>query len=154
MVSKGQIIQYKGETNSKIYLVQKGLLRSYSIDDKGKEHIFMFAIEGQLMGDAALPDEPCQLYIDALEDSKLVVREKNIVKDSKPGTFKMLVECIVHLQERVIMLMSVSAIDRYGHFEKKYPELLQRLPQRIIAAYLGVTPEALSKIKGERAKNM
>ena len=66
----------------------------------------------------------------------------------------MLGECIVHLHERVIMLMSVSAIDRYGHFEKKYPELLQRLPQRIIAAYLGVTPEALSKIKGERAKNM
>ncbi|MEN1784765.1 MAG: Crp/Fnr family transcriptional regulator [Bacteroidota bacterium] len=152
-VQKGEIIQYKGDTNSKIYLIKSGLLRSYSLDSKGKEHIFMFAIEGQSMGDATLPNEPCQLYIDALEDSELVVREKNIDKDAKPGTFKMLVECMVHLQERVIMLMSVSAIERYTHFEKNHPVLLQRLPQRMIAAYLGVTPEALSKIKGDRAKN-
>ncbi len=152
-IPKGQIIQYKGDTNSKIYLVKKGLLRSYSVDGKGREHIFMFAREGQLIGDATLPDEPCQLFIDTLEDSELIVREKNIVKDAKPNTFKMLVQCIVHLQERVIMLMSVSAIERYTHFEKMHPELIQRLPQRTIAAYLGITPEALSKIKGNRAKN-
>ncbi|WP_425234353.1 Crp/Fnr family transcriptional regulator [Ulvibacterium sp.] len=152
-IQKGEIIQHQGDTNSKIYLIKKGLLRSYSIDSNAKEHIFMFAREGQLMGDAALPGEPCQLYIGALEDCELIVRDKNITKDARPSTFKMLVECMVHLQERVIMLMSVSAIDRYTHFEKKYPELLQRLPQRIIAAYLGITPQALSKIKGERAKN-
>ena len=57
------------------------------------------------------------------------------------------------LQVRVIMLMSESAIDRYIHFEKTFPKLLQRLPQRMIAAYLGITPEALSKIRGERAKS-
>ncbi len=151
-IGKGDVVQRKGDIDSKIYLIKKGILRSYSVDSKGKEHIFMFAKEGQLMGDATLPDKPCQLYIDALEDCELVVREKDIAKDARPGTFKMLVECVVHLQERVIMLMSVSAIERYSHFERTHPELLQRLSQRMIAAYLGITPEALSKVKGERAR--
>ncbi len=152
-IKKGEIIQYKGEVNSKLYLVKKGLLRSYTIDSKGKEHIFMFALEHGMIGDAALPEEPCEFFIDAVEDSEVIVREKNIERDATPGTFKMVVHGMIDLQKRVIMLMSVSAIDRYTHFEKTYPELLQRLPQRMIASYLGITPEALSKVRGERARN-
>jgi len=151
---KGEIVQHKGETNSKLYFVKKGLLRSYTIDPKGKEHIFMFAIENGVIGDATLPDEPCELFIDAIEDSEAIVREKDIKRDANPGTFKMVIHGMVDLQKRVLMLMSESAIDRYTHFEKTYPELLQRLPQRMIAAYLGITPEALSKIRGIRARNI
>ena len=150
---KGEIVQHKGETNSKLYFIRKGILRSYTIDAKGKEHIFMFAKEGGMIGDATLPEEPCELYIDALEDCELVEREKDIKRDATPTTFKAVVQCMTDLQKRVLMLMSESAIDRYAHFEKTYPELLQRLPQRMIAAYLGITPEALSKLRGERAKN-
>ena len=150
---KGEIIQRKGETNSKLYYIKKGLLRSYTIDGKGKEHIFMFALDGGMIGDATLPDEPCELFIDALEDSEVFAREKDIKRDATPRVFKMVVQCMTDLQKRVLMLMSESAIDRYIHFEKTYPELLQRLPQRMIAAYLGITPEALSKIRGDRAKN-
>ena len=153
IIKKGEVIQTKGETNTKLYFIKKGLLRSYTIDNKGKEHIFMFALEGAFIGDAALPGEPCELFIDAIEDSEIVVREKNIKRDATPETFKMLVQCMTDLQVRVIMLMSESAIDRYIHFEKTFPKLLQRLPQRMIAAYLGITPEALSKIRGERAKS-
>ncbi len=152
-IKKGEILQHKGEINSKLYFIKKGLLRSYSIDQKGREHIFMFALEGNMIGDATLPDEPCELFIDALEDCQLVVREKNIHRDSTPSTFKAVVQCMTDLQKRVMMLMSESAIERYLHFEKTYPELLQRVPQKMIAAYLGITPEALSKIRGERAKN-
>ncbi len=54
------------------------------------------------------------------------------------------------LQKRVIMLMSASAIERYEHFVETYPDIVQRVPQRMIASYLGITPEALSKVKGER----
>jgi len=151
-LKKGEIIQSKGELNSKLYLVKKGLLRSYTIDNKGKEHIFMFALENGTIGDATLPNQPCELFIDAIEASEVVVIEKNIKRDAKPETFKMVVQCMTDLQKRVLMLMSESAIDRYSHFEKTYPELLQRIPQRMIAAYLGITPEALSKIRGERAK--
>ena len=151
-LKKGEVIQSKGELNSKLYLVKKGLLRSYTIDGKGKEHIFMFALENGTIGDATLPNQPCELFIDAIEASEVIVIEKNIKRDAKPETFKMVVQCMTDLQKRVLMLMSESAIDRYTHFEKTYPELLQRIPQRMIAAYLGITPEALSKIRGERAK--
>ena len=152
-LKKGEIIQTKGEVNSKLYSVRKGLLRSYTIDSKGKEHIFMFAIEGNTIGDATLPDQPCELFIDAVEASEVAVIEKNVKRDATPHTFKMVVQCMTDLQKRVIMLMSESAIERYTHFEKTYPELLQRLPQRMIASYVGITPEALSKIRGERANN-
>ena len=150
---KGDILQHKGEINSKLYYIKKGLLRSYTIDSKGKEHIFMFALEKHMIGDATLPEEPCELFIDAVEDSEVIAREKNVKRDATPNSFKMMIQCMTDLQKRVIMLMSESAIDRYTHFEKTYPELLKRLPQRMIAAYLGITPEALSKIRGERAKN-
>ena len=113
----------------------------------------MFALEGGMIGDATLPDEPCELFIDAVEDSEVIVRAKDIVRDANPSMFKMVVQGLVDLQKRVLMLMSESAIERYTHFEQTYPELLKRLPQRMIAAYLGITPEALSKIRGERAKN-
>lgn len=152
-VKKGEIIQYTGEVDSKIYHIKNGLLRSYTIDKKGKEHIFTFASEGWSIGDATPPEEPCELFIDALEDSKLVVLEKDIERDAKPANFKQLIKRMLVLQQRIIMMMSESAIDRYEHFEKTYPMLLQRIPQRMIASYLGITPEALSKLRSERAKN-
>lgn len=147
-VKKGQIIQHKGELNTKAYEVETGLLRSYSIDEKGKDHIFMFAPEGWIIADGQPPETPCDLYIDALEDSTLIVLSKTlepIQHDSQK-----LIKRIAVLQRRVIMLMSASAITRYEHFEKTYPQIIQRVPQKMIASYLGITPEALSKVKGEK----
>ncbi len=152
-VKKGEIIQHKGEINSKLYFIKKGLLRSYTIDQKGREHIFMFATEGSVIADATYPEDPCELFIDALEDSELTAHEKDMVRDARPGTLKMVIKCMVDLQHRVLMMMSESAIERYAHFESTYPQLMKRLPQRMIAAYLGITPEALSKIRSERARN-
>ena len=151
-VKKGEIIQYKGDLNSKVYTVESGLLRSYSIDDKGKEHIFMFAPEGWLIVDNNIADFPCELFIDAIEDSIINVRSKDMQKlnlDVEP-----LVKRILVLQNRVIMLMSFSAIERYEHFEATYPSIIQRVPQKMIASYLGMTPEALSKVKGDKAKGL
>ena len=59
---------------------------------------------------------------------------------------------MVALQNRIIMLMSASAIKRYEHFVETYPDIVQRVPQRMIASYLGLTPEALSKVKGDRKR--
>ena len=147
---KGTIIQQKGELDSKIYVVKKGLLRSYYIDRKGKEHIFMFAPEGWVIADACSNDHPCELFIDALEDTDYIVLKKDIERDSRPQSFKHLVKRLFVLQQRTLMLMSASATERYEHFEVTYPDILQRVPQRMIASYLGVTPEALSKLKRER----
>ena len=149
-VKKGTILQKSGELNSKIFRVISGLLRSYTIDKKGKEHIFMFGPEGWVVADNVLPDQPCELYIDALEDSVVLVLPKDINKES--GNAPAFIKRIAVLQKRVIMLMSASAMERYEHFKQTYPDIMQRVPQKMVASYLGITPEALSKIKNESLK--
>lgn len=145
-VTKGQIVQRKGELNSKAYQVESGLLRSYAIDEKGKEHIFMFAPEGWLIADNVPPDQPTDLFIDALEDSVIIQRVKDF--DLEPEIQK-LIKRLSILQKRVIMLMSTPAVERYKHFIKTYPDIVQRVPQRMIASYLGITPQALSTLRAE-----
>ena len=146
-VKKGEIIQRKGDLNTKSYTVIKGLLRSYSIDEKGKEHIFLFAPEDWMIADSIPYGKPADLFIDALEDTEIRVLEKaNNPESHKDKLFKRLAV----LQKRVIMLMSSTAIERYEHFVETYPDIVQRVPQKMIASYLGITPEALSKLKKER----
>lgn len=140
------MLQRKGDLNTKVYLVESGLLRSYTIDEKGREHIFMFAPEGWIVADNLSADEPADLFIDVLEDAVLLVKEKLI--ESEPHLQKMMNRLGV-LQKRVIMLMSASAVARYEHFIETYPDIVQRVPQRMSASYLGITPEALSKVKRE-----
>lgn len=150
-VKKGQILQKPGELNSKGYLVKSGLLRSYSIDEKGKEHIFMFAPEGWTIADYAPREVPTSLFIDALEDSVLMQAEKDF-SHIKSGDVLKLIRRAHVLQNRIIMLMSSPAIERYEHFVETYPDIIQRVPQRMIASYLGITPEALSYAKRKRMK--
>ncbi|WP_422105760.1 Crp/Fnr family transcriptional regulator [Winogradskyella sp.] len=149
-IKKGELIQRSGELNSKIYHVHKGLLRGYSIDEKGKEHIFIFAPENWTIADNLPPEVPCDLFIDALEDSIVTVHEKDISKEHQ--NVKPLVKRLAVLQKRIIMLMSFSAMDRYQHFTETYPNIIQRVPQKMIASYLGITPEALSTIKRKHLK--
>lgn len=149
-IKKGEIIQHSGDLNSKIYHVKKGLLRSYTIDEKGKEHIFMFGPEKWTVADGVQPTEPSELFIDALEDSTLIVLDKD-PSGEIPNTQPLLKRISV-LQKRVILLMSASALERFEHFEKTYPDILHRVPQKMIASYLGMTPEALSKVKGKRIR--
>ena len=150
-VKKGEILQKSGDLSGKVYLVVTGLLRSYSIDEKGKEHIFIFAPENWTIADASNPEDSCDLFIDALEDSEVLVKEKQI--ENVPNT-ELLFNRISVLQKRVIMLMSSTAIERYEHFIKTYPDMVQRVPQKMIASYLGMTPEALSKTKGDKMRGL
>ncbi len=146
-VKKGQILQRKGDVNTSVYHVKSGLLRTYSIDQKGKEHIYMFAPEGWIIVDSVLAGNAGELFIDALEDSVLGKREKDI---SAEGNSEKFINRLIVLQKRIIMLMSATAIERYEHFLKTYPDIVQRVPQRMIASYLGITPEALSAAKRKR----
>ncbi|MEZ7941705.1 MAG: Crp/Fnr family transcriptional regulator [Flavobacteriales bacterium] len=145
-VKKGEILQRKGELNSKVYKVRSGLLRSYSLDEQGKEHIFLFAPEDWIIADSSAKDVPSELYIDALEDTEcdVINRYENLALDPLKLMKRMAV-----LQNRVTMLMSASAIDRYDHFLRTYPKIVQRVSQKMIASYLGITPEALSRVKKE-----
>lgn len=148
-VKKGQILQRKGDLNTKVYQVESGLLRSYSIDEKGKEHIYMFAPENWIVADSLPPEKPCELFIDALEDSVVILNDKNDLSINDTESKKIIKRFGV-LQKRIIMLMSASAIERYEHFIETYPDIVQRVPQKLIASYLGITPEALSAAKRTR----
>ncbi len=154
-IPKGTILQQQGEPHTKGYFVKKGLLRSYTIDDKGKEHVFMFAPEGWIISDieSQAMDVPTELYIDAVENSEIEILDRNWLNGRKipPQIFQSsghkLLKRIAVLQKRVIMLMSASAEERYQHFLKTYPQIVNRVPQKMIASYLGITPEALSTTK-------
>ena len=148
-IKKGQILQRAGENNSRIYIVKSGLLRSYMIDEKGKEHIFLFASENWVMTDSTAKNTPCKLFIDAIEDSEVNILEKG--KEDKIELQKIL-NRLETLQNRILMMMHSTALERYNHFTKTYPKIIQRVPQRMIASYLGITPEALSKVKRESRK--
>lgn len=104
----------------------------------------MFAPENWTIADSVSPKKPCELFIEALEDSTIIVRGKKIENVTNTQS---LVNRISVLQKRVIMLMSSSAIERYEHFIETYSDIVQRVPQRMIASYLGVTPETLSAAK-------
>jgi len=148
-VKKGEILQHSGELNSKVYYVVSGLLRSYSIDPKGKEHIFMFAPEDWMIADGVTVDGPMESFIDALEDSEVIQQDKKDMGDSS-HQFDKLIKRMHVLQKRIIMLMSATAIERYEYFVEVYPAITQRVPQKMIASYLGITPEALSTVKSQR----
>ena len=150
-VLKGQILQRSGELNTKVFKVESGLLRSYFIDNKGKEHIYIFAPENWILTDNCEGDIPCDLFIDALEDSTCIVTEKDFTKLTSDR--KSLIKRINVLQKRVIMLMSSSAVERYRHFIETYPDIIQRVPQKMVASYLGITPEALSRVRKEISKD-
>lgn len=149
-VKKGQIIQRSGELNTKVYYVKSGLLRSYCIDKNGKENIFMFAPEGWVIADTQGPDVPSVLFIDALEDSVVKVFLKDLEREKE--NISALIRRMGALQDRVMMLISTNAIERYEFFVKAYPNIVQRVPQKMIAAYLGVTPETLSAAKSKHNK--
>ena len=154
LLKKRTIIEYAGNRSNRIYYVVKGLLRSYHLDDKGRIHTFMFAPEDWIVGDVesiAMGNQN-SLYIDCLEDSEVIVsqefqQDNNITILEEKN--KKLLRRVGTLQQRVIMLMSYTARERYEFFLKTYPTLPNRVSQKMIASYLGITPEALSKIRRE-----
>jgi len=158
--NKGDIIQSAGNLKTSPIYVKKGLLKSYLIDSKGKEHIYMFAPEGWIIGDleAMQYQQPSQLFIECLEDSEVIPFEKDCLfnttlpKEKMAENAQILYRRIGRLQRRVLMLMNAPAIDRYAYFLETYPELPNRVPQKMIASYLGITPQTLSSIRSEIAR--
>jgi CRP-like cAMP-binding protein len=157
LITKDQILQMPGSIVSKAYYVKSGLLRSYTIDDNGKVHIFMFAPEGWMVSDieSHALGLPTELFIDALEDSEIIEISQISIdtylqfhKNNKQIIQK-LFRRIAILQQRVMLLMSASAKQRYEHFLATYPQLVNRVQLKMIASYLGITPEALSNIRSK-----
>lgn len=158
---KRQYILQEGQICRYTVFVIKGVLRQYLVDDKGNEHITQFAIEDWWIGDReSLANEtPSKYNIDALEDSELMLITKDDMNEleQKLPAFKDLMSTIKERrafagQKRVVTALSYSAEQKYNDFKETYPEIVQRVPQHMIASYLGITPETLSRLRAKVTK--
>ena len=161
-IPKGQFLLNKGEICHTSFFVESGLLRSFTIDETGKEHIIQFASENWIITDlsSAYFNEPSEFFIEAIENTTLTLLDReffNQAAEISPNyrkfNEKALQNHIRHLQKRINLLLGAPADKRYLDFIKLYPDLTLRVPQWMIASYLGITPESLSRVRKELAKN-
>jgi CRP-like cAMP-binding protein len=155
-LKKREIWLKSGEVCNHNAYVVKGCLRTYYTDPKGHEHILQFSIEDWWTADlmSFITGMPSNLSIEALEDSELLVAEKDDLNAFYDGSHKfekfrriMAQGAYIAAQQRIIGGMSKNAEERYLDFLQKFPNLDQRIAQHHIASYLGITPEALSRTK-------
>ena len=166
ILSKIEIKHYKaktvllnaGEICKHSYFVNSGILRSFNINDNIVEHVLQFACEGWWIGDmySLITQKPGNLYVEVNEDAEVVLLSKEnqeILYQEIPKLerfFRILTEnSLVANQERLMDNLSLSAEERFEKFCTKYPTLIQKVPQKQIASYIGVTPEFFSKMKGK-----
>src|ERR1700744_1269724 len=149
VLSDGEICKYS-------FFVTGGCLRGYTVDKNGNEHVLSFAPPGWWIADmySLFSQKPGILNIEALEDTEVIVLSK--VNQEKLYTevpkferfYRILAEnSLVANQQRVIDNLSLTAEERYNLFCKRYPTLIDHLPQKQIASYIGVTPEFLSRMR-------
>lgn len=159
--AKGEVLLREGEVCHYTFFVESGLLRMYSVDSGGKEHIVQFATENWLISDRSSLyfNERSSYYIDAVEDSKVLLLDADFFSrlsaqflNAVENNDLLLQRHIRNLQNRVNSLLSDTAEERYLKFIKMYPDVLLRVPQWMVASYLGITPESLSRVRKELAK--
>jgi CRP-like cAMP-binding protein len=141
--------------------VCKGFLRYYYIDKKGQEHIMQFAPENYWTGDRESMDSglPSKYNIDAIEDSEILLLKKEdfeMIRKTIPAfndfVNESLKKNLVFLHERIHVGLSLSAEEKYGNFISKYPSISNRVPLHMIASYLGVSAETLSRVRSQSSK--
>ena len=153
-LEEGNVCKYVG-------FIVKGAMRQYSVDDKGAEHIVHLYIENYWVSDreSAVMFTPSKYNIDAWEDTEaLVVTNADIMGllDQVPSMSQMIRKLdenhSIANQRRLNASISLPAEKRYAEFASCYPEFLQRFPQHIIASYLGITKETLSRVRRQQVK--
>jgi len=141
------------------YFVVKGLMRQYLVNTKLNEQIFQFGLENWWIADqdSLMTGQPSSCYIQAIEDSELLLlNEKNRVAliEQFPALetyFRMMMQkAFVAAQRRIGFIFNQSDEERYRHFSKLFPEFMQRVPQYMLASYLGFTPQFLSRLRAKK----
>jgi len=159
---KRQFLLQEDDYCTNLAFVSKGALKSYTIDDKGQEHISLLAWEGWWVSDfkSFICDEKAILSISALEDSELLLLSRSnyekilIEVPAMERYFRILYQnSLITKDRRLISSNTHTAEEKYLQLIKMYPFISQRIPQNLIASYLGLTPETISRIKKNLDKN-
>ena len=158
-LKRKEILLFKGDVSYHMRYVAKGCLRNYNIDENAREHVLQFGIEGWWINDlySYLTETPATFFIQALEDSIVLqiskIELEKLFKEvpALERFYRIKFEnAYVALQNRTIHGMSKPIEERYSEFRTTYPEIEQRVPQYMIASYLGITPESLSRVRNKR----
>lgn len=153
------LIQF-GETFRHLFFVEKGMLRAYLKGEKEEEHVIQFAPEGSWIPDSfhQLEDMEATYNIDALEPSEILCIDREAFQElllkipKLEKYFRVVMQKRLHaLHLRVINYLTHFAEDKYKMFMQVYPEIVQRVPQHMIASYLGIKPETLSRNRKKMA---
>jgi CRP-like cAMP-binding protein len=153
---KRQYLLQEGEVCKYLSFVAKGLLRTYNVDEKGDEHMSIFGWEGWWLSDfhSFLSAEPSVFYIDAIEESEvLMITRENyealmLAVPIMDRYFRILYQnSLVTKERRLMSSITHSAEEKYVQLLASNPQIIERIPQNLIASYLGIAPETLSRIK-------
>ena len=159
-IRRKQYLLQEGDVCKTLAFVEKGALKEYTVDEKGSEHILQFALEGWIISDlySFMTGEPATYNIEAIEDSEVVLitklaQEEIFKKVPKYESYSrmQITGAYLAMQKRVNSLISLSLEERYLYFTSLYPSIVQRVPQHMIASYLGLTPETVSRIRKKLA---
>jgi CRP-like cAMP-binding protein len=155
-LAAGEFLQRAGDVSRHAAFVATGCLRNYVIDPKGKEHIVQFAPETWWLADSnsLSTGAPSTYFIDALEDSELLLIDgpshQRLVErvQGYGAAFRAgLQKHAAAKDQRIVSALSASAEERYLEFLRVYPSIAQRVPQNMLASYLGMAPETVSRIR-------
>ncbi len=155
-IKKNTVLIEQDTIDDSTFFVCHGLIRAYTIDHQGKEHAIFFAPEHWWVNDknSFYFCEPSLFYVETLEDTDLVQISRKfydkaaiLIPEFAPWQTKILHNSIRFMQKRINLLLAAQAETRYLDFIKMYPNLVHRIPQTMIASYLGITPESLSRVR-------
>ena len=155
---KGQYILQQGDISQTECFIISGCTKMFYLDDKGQEHIIMFSIEDWWTSDLGsfISQTPSDFNVQCLENTEIIQFsyeniEEIFSKIPKLERFfrKIIEKAFVASQKRIIRNFSLTAKERYLIFKESYPKIEQRIPQYMVASYLGITKEFLSKIKSQ-----
>jgi CRP-like cAMP-binding protein len=155
------ILLNAGDICKNSYFVNSGVLRSFNINDNIVEYVMSFACQGWWISDmySLLSQKPGNLFIEVIEDAEVVLlpkeNQEQLYHDIQKleHFFRILTEnALVANQQRIMDNLSLTAEERFEKFSQKYPSLMQKVPQKQIASFIGVTPEFFSKMKARLLK--
>jgi CRP-like cAMP-binding protein len=158
---KKQFLLQEGDRWNYNAFVCRGFLKTFSVDGNGQEHIMNFSPENYWSGDreSLMNGTPSLFNIDAIENSEVILIKKDDfdLLCQKIPQLNQLVNTILQRsfvvsQNRIHSSISLSAEEKYHDFLKKFPSIANRIPQHMIASYIGITPETLTRIRSNAVK--